>query len=193
MKKFETLVAKAVILDRDDVDTDQIIPARFLRTTERTGLGQHLFEDWRYSSDGRPREDFVLNAPGAGEAKILIAGRNFGCGSSREHAVWAIQDFGIRVVISTSFADIFAKNALRNGLLPVTADPENHRMCLEAARRGASLKVDLADQRLDVEGAGSFDFQVDPFARTCLLDGVDDLEYILKHEKDIAAFEAAAS
>ncbi len=188
MKKFEILVSPASCLDRDDIDTDQIIPARFLRTTERTGLGKNLFEDWRYDGSGNPKPDFVLNRPGTADAHVLIGGRNFGCGSSREHAVWSLMDFGVWVVIARSFADIFKKNSLRNGLLPISVDAANHATCLEAAEAGARFRIDLQAQTVTAAGV-SFGFDVDPFARTCLLDGVDDLEYILKHEDRIAEFE----
>ncbi len=188
MKKFEILVSSASCLDRDDIDTDQIIPARFLRTTERTGLGKHLFEDWRYEGSGNPKPDFVLNREGAADAHVLIGGRNFGCGSSREHAVWSLMDFGVWVVIAQSFADIFKKNSLRNGLLPIPVDAANHTACLEAAQAGAKFRIDL-QARTVTAGGLSFGFHVDPFARTCLLNGVDDLEYILKHEDRIAEFE----
>jgi 3-isopropylmalate/(R)-2-methylmalate dehydratase small subunit len=188
VRKFETLISRASCLDRDDIDTDQIIPARFLRTTERTGLGEHLFEDWRYDGDGTPKADFVLNRPGATEAHILIGGRNFGCGSSREHAVWSQLDFGIYVVIAQGFADIFMKNSLRNGLLPVSVNAADHAACLKAAEAGAQFTIDLESRSVRAEEV-SFEFDVDPFARKCLLDGVDDLEYILKHEDQITAFE----
>jgi 3-isopropylmalate/(R)-2-methylmalate dehydratase small subunit len=188
VRKFDTLVSSATRLDRDDIDTDQIIPARFLRTTERTGLGEHLFEDWRCESDGTPKPEFVLNQPGAQDAHILIGGRNFGCGSSREHAVWSLMDFGIAVVIAQSFADIFRKNSLRNGLLPISVDAENHVACLKAIESGAAFTVDLEAKSVGADGV-SFGFDVDPFARTCLLEGVDDLEYILRHVDQIARFE----
>jgi len=190
MRKFETLTSLASRLDRDDIDTDQIIPARFLRTTERTGLGEHLFEDWRYNADGTPKPGFVLNEDGAPDKHILIGGRNFGCGSSREHAVWSLVDFGVWVVIAQGFADIFKKNALRNGLLPVTAGPADHAAVLEAAAAGKPLTVDLEKKTVSGDGL-SFGFDVDPFARECLMAGVDNLEYILKHEDRITAFEAA--
>ena len=192
MRKFETLVSTASCLDRDDVDTDQIIPARFLRTIERTGLGEHLFEDWRYEDDGNPKANFVLNQPEALESHILIGGRNFGCGSSREHAVWSLLDFGFWVVVAPSFADIFMKNSLRNGLLPITVDARNHAACLNAAEAGADFTVDLEARTVSADGV-SFGFEVDPFARTCLLEGVDDLEYILRHADQIAAFEKQQS
>jgi 3-isopropylmalate/(R)-2-methylmalate dehydratase small subunit len=191
LRKFETLISRASPLDRDDVDTDQIIPARFLRTIGRTGLGVHLFEDWRRDPSGNLKSEFVLNKKGAGQRQILIAGRNFGCGSSREHAVWSLIDFGIVAVIATSFGDIFRKNSLRNGLLPIEASRTDQKACLDAvAHHDAEFTVDLENQTVTAENV-AFDFQIDPFARTCLLEGIDDLEYILKHEKEIAAFEAA--
>ena len=190
MRKFETLISRASPLDRDDVDTDQIIPARFLRTIQSTGLGDHLFEDWRRDQNGNPKADFVLNRPGASDRHILIAGRNFGCGSSREHAVWSLLDFGIYVVIATSFGDIFRKNSLRNGLLPIEVSRADQQACLEAvARNDAEFTVDLQNQKVTAGNVG-FEFQVDPFARRCLLEGIDDLEYILKHEDEIGAFES---
>lgn len=193
MEKFETLISRAVCLPRNDVDTDQIIPARFLRTTERTGLGKHLFQDWRYDSAAQPRAEFVLNKPEHADAQVLVAGRNFGCGSSREHAVWAILDHGIRAVISPSFADIFMKNSLRNGLLPVTVDDATYEECLRVAETRVQFTIDLEAQQVTASEDLAFSFEIDPFARTCLLQGIDDLEYILKHEDRIAAFEARTS
>ena len=191
MLKFEKLRSGVAVLNRDDIDTDQIIPARFLKTTGRAGLGVHVFEDWRYDADGRPRPDFVLNQPESAGAHILLAGRNFGCGSSREHAVWALLDFGIRVVIAEGFADIFRKNSLRNGLLPISVDAHTRGRCLEAAGNGRHFEVDLEARTVTGDGEVPFSFDIDPFARTCLLHGVDDLEYLLKHEDRIGAFERA--
>ena len=190
MEKFETLTSRAVCLPRNDVDTDQIIPARFLRTTERTGLGKYLFQDWRYDSEAQPRAEFVLNKSEHADAQVLVAGRNFGCGSSREHAVWAILDHGIRAIISPGFADIFMKNSLRNGLLPVTVDDTTYEECLRIAETRVQFTIDLEAQQVTAPQDLAFSFEIDPFARTCLLQGVDDLEYILKHEDRIAAFEA---
>jgi 3-isopropylmalate/(R)-2-methylmalate dehydratase small subunit len=190
MKKFEFLESRVAVLSRDDIDTDQIIPARFLRTTERSGLGTHLFEDWRYQPDGEARGEFVLNRPESAGVGILLAGRNFGCGSSREHAVWALLDFGIRAVIAEGFADIFRKNALRNGLLPVSVDADTHRRCLEVAQKGEPFHLDLERRTASAGAELSFSFDVDPFARVCMLDGVDDLEYILRHTDAIASFES---
>ncbi len=188
MKRFEKVVSSAACLPLENIDTDQIIPARYLRTIEKTGLGDHLFHDWRYDANGQPREDFPLNDPGAKGAQVLITGKNFGCGSSREHAVWALMDYGVNTVIAPGFADIFHKNSLRNGLLPVTVDGPTHAACLKAAATGARFTVDLESNTVTTDPL-SFSFNIDPFARNCLLQGIDDLEYILQHEDDIAAFE----
>src|SRR5512136_2072715 len=154
MAQFTTLASRAVVLPTDDVDTDQIIPARFLKVTDKAGLGASLFADWRYAADGSPRPDFVLNQPGASGAAILVAGANFGCGSSREHAPWALTGFGFRAVVSTSFADIFRNNALKNGLLPVAIDAATHAELLAALARApeAELRIDLAAQTLTLPG-----------------------------------------
>lgn len=190
MKKFEKIDSGVCVLNRDDIDTDQIIPARFLKTTERDGLGAHVFEDWRYRADGTPRAEFVLNQPGASQKAVLVAGRNFGCGSSREHAVWALMDFGFRAVIAEGFADIFRKNALRNGLLTIGVDAEDQRRCVETAARGVRFEIDLDRCTVRAGGDLGFSFEVDPFARICMLEGVDELEYILGHETDITKFES---
>ena len=189
MKKFEKMVSPAACLPLENIDTDQIIPARYLKTIEKTGLGEHLFHDWRYDADGQPREGFLLNDPSLNDARLLITGKNFGCGSSREHAVWALMDYGIDAVIAPGFADIFHKNSLRNGLLPITVDAPTHEACLEAAATGANFTVDLETNTVTTDSL-TFGFNIDPFARKCLLQGMDDLEYILQHEGDIAAFEA---
>lgn len=191
MRKFATVDTVVAVLNRDDIDTDQIIPARFLKTTKRTGLGDHLFEDWRFGADRQPREDFVLNTPAASGAQVLLGGRNFGCGSSREHAVWALLDFGIRAVIAEGFADIFRKNSLRNGLLAISVDADTHRRVLPPALRGERFRIDLASQTVTPGQEAPFAFEVDPFSRVCMLDGVDELEYILRHNEHIQAFEAA--
>jgi len=188
MKKFETLVSLAACLPLEDIDTDQIIPARYLRTTNKEGLGDHLFHDWRYDAEGQPRVGFLLNEPGANDARLLITGKNFGCGSSREHAVWALMDHGISAVIAPEFADIFHKNSLRNGLLPITVDAPTHEACLKAAATGAHFTVDLESNTVTADSI-SFSFSIDPFARNCLLKGIDDLEFILQHESEIKAFE----
>jgi len=191
MAQFTTLRSRAVVLPVSDIDTDQIIPARFLKVTDKAGLGQALFSDWRYHSDGTPRPEFVLNQPAAQGAAILVAGDNFGCGSSREHAPWALAGFGFRAVISTSFADIFRNNALKNGLLPVVVSPEVHA---EIERRleeepQAELAVDLSTQTLTLPGGRAVSFPIDPFSKTCLLQGVDELGYLLRFESQVAEFE----
>jgi 3-isopropylmalate/(R)-2-methylmalate dehydratase small subunit len=193
MATFTTLTARAVVLPVNDIDTDQIIPARFLKTTDKLGLGKSLFADWRYLADGSPKPDFVLNQPGAAGAQVLVAGDNFGCGSSREHAPWALTGFGFRAVVSTSFADIFKNNALKNGLVPVTVDAATHAELLAALARdpSATLTIDLQAQAIRLPGGREVRFPIDAFARTCLLEGVDELGYILKHEARIAAHEKA--
>jgi 3-isopropylmalate/(R)-2-methylmalate dehydratase small subunit len=175
----------------NDIDTDQIIPAQFLKVTDKNGLAEALFLYWRYHDDQTMKEDFVLNKSEYQGAQILLAGDNFGCGSSREHAPWALTSYGFRAVISTSFADIFRNNALKNGLLPLVVDAETHKMLFELAEEAprAELTVDLATQTVSYPG-GSFTFPIDPFNKTCLLNGVDELGYIMSFEKDIAAFEA---
>ncbi|MBK9516673.1 MAG: 3-isopropylmalate dehydratase small subunit [Anaeromyxobacter sp.] len=191
MATFTTLTARAVVLPVNDIDTDQIIPARFLKTTDKLGLGKSLFADWRYLADGSPKPDFVLNQPGAAGAQVLVAGDNFGCGSSREHAPWALTGFGFRVVVSTSFADIFKNNALKNGLIPVTVDAATHAELLAALAKdpAATVAIDLAAQTVTLPGGRAVRFPIDAFSRTCLLEGVDELGYILKHEARIAAHE----
>ena len=194
MATFTTLTARVVVLPVNDIDTDQIIPARFLKTTDKLGLGKSLFADWRYLADGSPKPDFVLNQPGAAGGQVLLAGDNFGCGSSREHAPWALTGFGFRAVISTSFADIFKNNALKNGLVPVTVDAATHAELLAALAKdpAATVAVDLAAQTVTLPGGRAVRFPIDAFSRTCLLEGVDELGYILKHEARIAAYEKGA-
>jgi 3-isopropylmalate/(R)-2-methylmalate dehydratase small subunit len=191
MAQFTTLRSRAIVLPVDDVDTDQIIPARFLKVTDKAGLGASLFADWRYAADGSPKPGFVLNQPGASGASILVTGRNFGCGSSREHAPWALAGFGFRAVIATSFADIFRNNSLKNGLLPVVVDAATHAGLLSLLQRdpAAELAIDLSAQKLTLPGGQDVVFPVDPFSRSCLLNGVDELGYILRFEPQIAAFE----
>jgi 3-isopropylmalate/(R)-2-methylmalate dehydratase small subunit len=190
MAQFTSLTSRVVLVPVNDIDTDQIIPARFMKITDKAGLADHLFNDWRYHADGSPKADFVVNKPESAGAQILLAGDNFGCGSSREHAPWALTGFGFRAVISTSFADIFRNNALKNGLLPIIVDEKTHATLFEIAEEAprAELTVDLATQTLSFPG-GSVTFPIDPFNKTCLLNGVDELGYILGFEKDIAAFE----
>jgi 3-isopropylmalate/(R)-2-methylmalate dehydratase small subunit len=181
-----------IALPQADVDTDQIIPARFLKVTDKLGLGALAFHDWRYHEDGSPRPDFPLNLAENRGAQILLAGDNFGCGSSREHAPWALVGFGLRAVISTSFADIFQGNALKNGLLPVVVDAATHRALLEERAKDATIElaIDLATQTVSLPWGGSVSFAVDAFSKRCLLDGVDELGYLLGHEAAIARFEA---
>ena len=193
MAQFTVLNARVVPFAVDNIDTDQIIPARFLKVTDKTGLGQNLFCDWRYLADGSPNPDFILNHPQHQGAQILLAGDNFGCGSSREHAPWALTAYGFRTIISTSFADIFSNNALKNGLLPVVVDHETHAMLfdlVEEAPQGEWV-IDLNAQKVTLPTGQSFSFEVDPFARTCLLEGIDELGYIQSFETQIAAFEAS--
>jgi 3-isopropylmalate/(R)-2-methylmalate dehydratase small subunit len=176
------------------VDTDQIIPARFLKATDKSGMGANLFADWRYNADGSPKPDFVLNKPEAQGAQVLLAGDNFGCGSSREHAPWALTGFGFRAVISTSFADIFRNNALKNGLLPIVVDKVTHDMLFDLAEEApqAALDIDLATQTLTLPTGQKVEFPIDGFSKTCLLKGTDELGYLLGFEDQIAAYEARA-
>ena len=196
MDPVTQLTARTVVLALDDVDTDQIIPARFLRTTVRAGLGAHLFTDWRYDADGSPVADFVLNRPESRGAQILVAGRNFGCGSSREHAPWALRDYGIRCIIAPSFADIFYNNCFKNGLLPLRMSEEDVRAIMDkaAAKPGLNLTVDLEGQRVwDEDEEISIPFEIDPARRHNLLNGLDDIGLTLQLEDKIAAYEASRS
>jgi 3-isopropylmalate/(R)-2-methylmalate dehydratase small subunit len=176
-----------VVLAIDDIDTDQIIPARFLTTTAKTGLGKNLFTDWRYNPDGTLRKDFVLNTPQASNAAVLVAGNNFGCGSSREHAPWALLDFGIRAVISTEIADIFRNNSLKNGLVPVIVGKEDHRWLV--ANPGVEVTIDLESTTLALPDGRRVQFPIDRFSRYCLMHGLDQLGFLLEHEPGIAKFE----
>jgi 3-isopropylmalate/(R)-2-methylmalate dehydratase small subunit len=191
MEPFVTLRSTAVVLPLENVDTDQIIPARFLKTTDRLGLGNDLFADWRYDASGAPRTEFVLNRPEAKAAQVLVAGRNFGCGSSREHAPWALLGYGFRAVVSSEFADIFRNNALGNGLLPVALpEPVVERIgALIAADPKSVFTIDLESRTFALPSGERFDFPVDPFARHCMLQGVDQLGYLTAKEPEIAAFE----
>jgi 3-isopropylmalate/(R)-2-methylmalate dehydratase small subunit len=179
-----------VPLPNENVDTDQITPARFLKTTEKTGLGKVLFYDWRYDAAGKPRPDFILNQPSIAGAEILLAGNNFGCGSSREHSPWALGDFGFRAIISTSFADIFRNNCLKNGILPVVVDRSTHERLFQLDP-GAEITIDLESQALGIPGGAEVQFPIDPFSKRCLLDGVDELGYLLKFSGQISAYETA--
>jgi 3-isopropylmalate/(R)-2-methylmalate dehydratase small subunit len=189
MKPFTKFESRLLPLPIDNVDTDQIIPARFLKTISKEGLGDQLFCDWRYDAEGRPKPDFILNQPRAPGAGILLAGGNFGCGSSREHAPWALAQFGFRAVVSTSFADIFRQNALKNSLLPVAVPREIHAE-LFALPPEATVRIDLAAQTLTMPDGRLVEFPVDAFAKHCLLNGVDELGYILEQETAIASYEA---
>ena len=187
MEPVNQIRSKTVVLAIDDIDTDQIIPARFLTTTAKTGLGKNLFTDWRYHSDGSLRKDFILNAPQSAGAAVLVAGNNFGCGSSREHAPWALLDFGIRAVISTEIADIFRNNSLKNGLVPVIVGKEDHRWLVE--HPGAEVTIDLETTTLALPDGRRVQFPIDRFARYCLMHGIDQLGFLLEHETAIAKFE----
>jgi 3-isopropylmalate/(R)-2-methylmalate dehydratase small subunit len=193
IEPFTALTSRCVVLPASNVDTDQIIPARFLKTVSRRGLGEHLFADWRLDEHGRPRTDFPLNTPEAKGASILVAGDNFGCGSSREHAPWALLDFGFRAVISTSFADIFRNNAVKTGLLPVPLPRGAHTILLDALEESPSAQVtiDLETQTVTLPDGSSHKFPLDPFARHCLLNGVDELGFLLDQENAIAKYESS--
>jgi len=187
MKPLTHLRSRTAVLPYENIDTDRIIPARFLTTTERAGLGRHCFEDWRYLADGSDNPDFELNRPDTRGCGILVAGRNFGCGSSREHAPWALLDFGIRAVLSNEIADIFRSNALKNGLLAVVVSDAEHRWLLD--HPGLELTIDVAGGFIELPDGGRFDFAIDAFARHCLLEGVDQLGYLLQQDAAIAAHE----
>lgn len=187
MKPLISLHSRTVVLPFENIDTDRIIPARFLTTTQRAGLGRVLFNDWRYREDGSENPDFALNKVEAKSAEILVAGRNFGCGSSREHAPWALADYGIRAVLSSEIADIFRSNALKNGVLAVVLAEAEHRYLL--AHPGIELAIDVAAGTIELPDGGRFTFELDAFARRCLLEGVDQLGFLLKYADAIAAFE----
>jgi 3-isopropylmalate/(R)-2-methylmalate dehydratase small subunit len=187
MEPVSQIRSRSVVLPLTDVDTDQIIPARFLRTTTREGLGKQLFADWRYAADGTPRADFVLNQPQSAGCQILVGGRNFGCGSSREHAPWALLDYGIKAVISTEIADIFRSNSLKNGLVPVIVDETTHEWLL--ANPGAELLLDVESTTLTLPTGRKATFPIEPFARFCLLNGTDQLGYLLAQTEAISGYE----
>jgi 3-isopropylmalate/(R)-2-methylmalate dehydratase small subunit len=189
MQPIKRITSKTVVIASSDIDTDQIIPARFLTTTTNEGLGKQLFADWRYQSDGEPKGEFVLNRPEARGAEILVTGRNFGCGSSREHAPWALLDFGFRAVVSTEIADIFRGNSLMNGLLPIVVDEQTSQWLLH--HPGAQVDIDLESMRLTLPTGTSVAFPIEPFARHCLLNGLDELGYLRSKLNDIERFEAA--
>ena len=187
MDKITTIRSRTVVMPASNIDTDQIIPARFLTTTTRLGLGKQLFSDWRYAPDGSPKADFVLNQPQAAGCQVLVGGRNFGCGSSREHAPWALLDYGFRAVISTEIADIFRNNSLKNGLLPIVVDAATSAWLL--ANPGTEVSIDLAQSTLQLDTGVRVSFPIDPFARYCLLNGVDELGFLLQQQDHIAAYE----
>jgi 3-isopropylmalate/(R)-2-methylmalate dehydratase small subunit len=187
MEKFTPFTSRMVAMPVDNIDTDQVIPARFLKKTDKTGWGELLFNDWRYEADGTPKADFVLNQEWAKAAKVLLAGDNFGCGSSREHAPWALTQYGFRAILSTSFADIFKSNALKNSLLPIVVSPEVHKKLFAMA--DSEVHVDLESQTVTLADGTKAEFVVDAFSKQCLLEGVDELGFILKHEEAIAAYE----
>jgi 3-isopropylmalate/(R)-2-methylmalate dehydratase small subunit len=189
MEPLKRVHSKTVVIASTNIDTDQIIPARFLTTTTKEGLGKQLFADWRYLADGTPNPNFVLNQPEAREAQVLVAGRNFGCGSSREHAPWALLDYGIRAVISTEIADIFKSNALKNGLLPITVDDATSQWLLN--HPGAAVDIDLATARLTLPTGVATGFPIEAFARHCLLNGIDELGYLRSKLELIESYEAA--
>jgi 3-isopropylmalate/(R)-2-methylmalate dehydratase small subunit len=191
MSQFATLTSRMIPLPVENVDTDQIIPARFLKATDKNGMGEALFADWRYNPDGSQKPGFVLNDPRYQGAQILLAGDNFGCGSSREHAPWALTGYGFRAVISTSFADIFRNNSLKNGLLPIIVDPETLKSLFDLVEEApeAEVMVDLEAQSVILPDGSAVSFPIDPFSKTCLNQGVDQLGYIMSFEKEIAAFE----
>jgi 3-isopropylmalate/(R)-2-methylmalate dehydratase small subunit len=187
MEPIRTFESRTVVLPFTNIDTDQIIPARFLTTTTKEGLGQKAFADWRYDAAGAPRGDFVLNRPEAQDCSVLVAGRNFGCGSSREHAPWALLDFGFRAVISTEIADIFRSNSLKNGLLPIVVDEQSHQWLLQ--NPGVKVRVDLEATTVHMPNGHSVKFPIERFARYCLLNGIDELGFLLQREDAIAAYE----
>jgi 3-isopropylmalate/(R)-2-methylmalate dehydratase small subunit len=189
MQPLKVVRSRTAVIPLSNVDTDQIIPARFLTTTTKEGLGRHLFADWRYLPDGTANPEFVLNQPVARGCEVLVAGRNFGCGSSREHAPWALLDYGIRAVISTEIADIFRSNALKNGLLPVAVDEATAGWLLE--NPGAEISIDLATCRLTLPSGASAAFPIDAFTRHCLLNGLDELGFLRSKQSEIERYEAA--
>ena len=191
MEKFKTVNGVAAPLNMINIDTDMIIPKQFLKTIKRTGLGKHLFDEMRFTPDGQEIEDFVLNKPAYRSAEILIAGDNFGCGSSREHAPWALKDFGIKVIISTSFADIFYNNCFKNGILPIVVDQATLDNLFDDAERGANatITVDLENQEIKGPDGGTVTFDIDPFRKHCLLEGLDDIGQTLQKSEKIDSFE----
>lgn len=188
MQAISAIRSRTVVMPSTNIDTDQIIPGRFLTTTTREGLGEQLFADWRYDAAGAPNPDFVLNKPESAGCRILVAGRNIGCGSSREHAPWALLDYGFQAVVSSGIADIFRNNSLKNGLLPVVVDEATHAWLL--ANPGVEVEIDLATATLRRPGAEPVPFPIDPFARHCLMHGVDELGFLLSQDAAIKTYEA---
>ena len=195
MEKFTTLKARMVSIPTENVDTDQIIPARFLKVTDKNGLGENLFFDWRYDAAGNPKPDFILNTELGKKAKILVAGDNFGCGSSREHAPWAIMGYGFRAVISTSFADIFRNNSLKLGLVPIIVDQDTHLqlMSLIEEEPDTEIGIDLESQIIQLPDGRKVSFPIDIFSKTCILNGVDQLGYLQSHASAVETYEASHS
>jgi len=189
MPAVRTIRSRTVVLPTSNIDTDQIIPARFLTSTSKAGFGKHLFADWRFDASGNPRPEFELNKPEARGAQVLVAGRNIGCGSSREHAAWALQDFGFTAVISTEFADIFRTNSLKNGLVPVLVDEATHAWLI--ANPGAEVTIDVESGTVTLPNGTIARFPLEGFARYCLLNGVDELGYLLSKSDAISAYEQA--
>lgn len=189
MEPIHSISSRTVVLPYSDIDTDQIIPARFLTTTTKAGLGQHAFSNWRYNADGSNKSDFILNQSSAQGCQILVAGNNFGCGSSREHAPWALLDFGFRAVISTEIADIFRSNSLKNGLLPIVIDSENHAWLI--ANPGAQVEINLETSTLSLPNGKQVKFNIEGFARYCLLNGVDELGFLMNQLDQIKQYEQA--
>ena len=194
MNKFTPLSSKVVPLPSENVDTDQIIPARYLKVTDKQGLGEALFADWRYNNDGSPKPDFILNTNEMKGRQVLLAGDNFGCGSSREHAPWALTGAGFRAVISTSFADIFRNNSLKNGLLPIIVDRDTHQQMFSLAAEDPDFQVmvDLASQSLTLPDGRNVAFPIDGFSKACMLNGVDEIGYVLGLKDKIEAFESSS-
>jgi len=189
MEPIRKISSKTVVLPYSDIDTDQIIPARFLTTTSKSGLGQHAFSNWRYNADGGVKADFILNQPAAKGCQVLVAGNNFGCGSSREHAPWALLDYGFKAVISTEIADIFRSNSLKNGFLPLVIDKENHAWLMN--NPGVQVDIDLEANSITLPNGKIISFNIEGFARYCLLNGVDELGFLLKQIDNIKQYEQA--
>ncbi len=193
MEPLKTFTATLAPLPMNDIDTDQIIPARFLKVTDKNGLGEACFSDWRYENDGSPKPDFVLNRPEYREAGVLIGGHNFGCGSSREHAPWALMGAGFKAVVSTYFADIFRSNSLKNGLLPIVVDEETHQQLISLASEEptTSVTVSLEDEQIILPDGRAVNFPIDGFSKYCLLNGVDQMGFLLGLDEDIVEYEQA--